>query len=46
MKAKVEEMLALIQKNKGLTVQIFSAEESGYLSRALQGENVGTLLME
>ena len=46
MKAKVEEMLALIQKNKGLTVQIFSAEESGQLSNALKGENVGTLLKE
>ena len=46
MKAKVEEMLALIQKNKGLTVQIFSAEESGQLTRALEGENVGTLLRE
>jgi isopentenyl phosphate kinase len=44
MKAKVEEMFALIQKNKGLTVQIFSADESGLLNRALQGENVGTLL--
>jgi len=46
MKAKVEEMLALIQKNKNLTVQIFSAEENGHLSRALNGENVGTLLKE
>jgi isopentenyl phosphate kinase len=46
MKAKVEEMFELIQKNKGLTVQIFSAEESGYLTRALKGENVGTLLSE
>ena len=46
MKAKVEEMLELIKKNKGLTVQIFSAEESGYLTRALNGENVGTLLRE
>lgn len=44
MKAKVEEMLALIQQTKGLTAQIFSAEEAGNLSRALQGENVGTLL--
>ena len=44
MKAKVEEMLELIKKNKGLTVQIFSAEENGYLTRALNGENVGTLL--
>jgi isopentenyl phosphate kinase len=45
MKAKVEEMHVLIQKTKGLTVQIFSAEEKGFLTRALQGENVGTLLM-
>jgi len=45
MKAKVEEMLALIQTNKGLTAQIFSAEEQGFLSRALRGENVGTLLL-
>ena len=44
MKAKVEEMFGLIQKNKGLTVQIFSAEESRFLTRALQGENVGTIL--
>jgi isopentenyl phosphate kinase len=46
MKAKVEEMFGLLQKNKGLTVQIFSAEENGHLTRALQGENVGTLLRE
>jgi isopentenyl phosphate kinase len=46
MKAKVEEMLELVKKNKGLTVQIFSAEESGFLTRALSGENVGTLLKE
>jgi isopentenyl phosphate kinase len=46
MKTKVEEMFELIQKNKGLTVQIFSAEESGYLTRALKGKNVGTLLSE
>lgn len=44
MKAKVEEMLALIQKNRSLTVQIFSAEKPGSLSRALSGENMGTLL--
>lgn len=44
MKAKVEEMLSLIQKEKKLTAQIFSAEEHGFLTRALQGENVGTLL--
>ncbi|MBI5944123.1 MAG: isopentenyl phosphate kinase family protein [Chloroflexi bacterium] len=46
MKAKVEEMLDLVKKNKGLTVQIFSAEENGFLTRALNGENVGTLLTE
>jgi len=46
MKAKVDEMLGLIGRNKGLTVQIFSAEESGSLTRALDGENVGTLLSE
>jgi len=44
MKAKVEEMLSLISKKDGLTTQIFSAEEPGFLTRALQGENVGTLL--
>lgn len=44
MKAKVEEMLSLIHTNTKLTAQIFSAEEEGFLSRALQGENVGTLL--
>jgi isopentenyl phosphate kinase len=44
MRAKVEEMLELIKKNNGLTAQIFSAEEDGYLTRALRGENVGTLL--
>ncbi|GJQ36097.1 MAG: isopentenyl phosphate kinase family protein [Anaerolineales bacterium] len=44
MKAKVEEMFALIQKHKGLTAQIFAAEEPGQLTRALRGENVGTLL--
>jgi len=46
MKAKVEEMFELIKKNKGLTVQIFSAEENGTLIRALKGENIGTLLSE
>lgn len=44
MKAKVEEMLALIQRTNNLTAQIFSAEEHGFLERALRGENVGTLL--
>lgn len=46
MKAKVEEMLALVRSHPGLTVQIFSAEQSGLLTRALNGKNVGTLLTE
>lgn len=44
MKAKVEEMLSLIRTHDGLTAQIFTAEEPGMLTRALRGENVGTLL--
>ncbi|MCZ2128542.1 MAG: isopentenyl phosphate kinase family protein [Anaerolineales bacterium] len=44
MKSKVEEMLALVQANEGLSAQIFSAEERGALTRALRGENMGTLL--
>ncbi len=44
MKAKVEEMLSLIRTHDGLTAQIFAAEEPGMLTRALRGENVGTLL--
>jgi isopentenyl phosphate kinase len=44
MAAKVEQMLALIHEVPGLTAQIFSAEESGNLARALAGERVGTLI--
>lgn len=44
MKAKVEEMLSLIRTHDGLSAQIFAAEESGMLTAALRGENVGTLL--
>ena len=44
MKAKVEETLSLIKLHPRLTAQIFAAEQSGFLTRALQGENVGTLL--
>jgi isopentenyl phosphate kinase len=44
MKAKVEQMLGLLQEVPGLTTQIFSAEEGGNLARALAGERVGTLL--
>lgn len=45
MRAKVENMLALIQDHPELTAQIFSAELKGNLTRALGGENVGTLLI-
>ena len=44
MAAKVEQMLELVRELPGLTAQIFSAEEEGYLSRALAGERVGTLI--
>lgn len=44
MASKVEEMLSLVQKINGLTAQIFSAEDAGNLSRALEGEVVGTLI--
>ena len=44
MQAKVQQMLALVQDHKDLTVQIFSGEQNGFLTRALNGENVGTLL--
>lgn len=44
MKAKVDEMLALVQTIEGLSAQIFAAEEEGQLTRALQGENIGTLI--
>jgi isopentenyl phosphate kinase len=44
MKAKVQEMLALVKASEGLTVQIFSGEQQGVLTRALLGENMGTLL--
>jgi isopentenyl phosphate kinase len=44
MAAKVEQMLELVRAVPGLTAEIFSAEEGGNLSRALAGEQVGTLL--
>jgi isopentenyl phosphate kinase len=37
MKAKVDQMLRLVQDVSGLTVQIFSGEETGNLKRALAG---------
>jgi isopentenyl phosphate kinase len=44
MAAKVGQMFELIRAVPGLTAQIFSAEESGNLGRALAGERVGTEL--
>ncbi|GAB4465943.1 MAG: isopentenyl phosphate kinase [Anaerolineales bacterium] len=44
MESKVRQMLELVQKVPGLTVQIFSGAETGNLGRALNGETVGTLI--
>lgn len=44
MAAKVGQMFDLIREVPGLAVQVFSAEESGNLGRALAGERVGTEL--
>ena len=44
MESKVRQMLALAREIPGLTVRIFSGEQPGNLERALQGENVGTLI--
>jgi len=44
MKAKVEEMLALVGRMPGLRVQILSGEEAGNVRRALAGAPLGTVL--
>jgi isopentenyl phosphate kinase len=44
MKAKVAEMMPLVERIPGLEVLIFSGEASGTLAEALEGENPGTLL--
>jgi isopentenyl phosphate kinase len=44
MKAKVTEMLKLVEQSADLEVLIFSGEEAGNVRRALQGENPGTRL--
>jgi len=44
MAAKVEQMLRLVREVPGLSAQIFSGEEGLNLARALNGENVGTLI--
>jgi isopentenyl phosphate kinase len=44
MRSKVEEMLALVRRVPGVSVRIFSGEESGNVERALLGEQIGTLI--
>jgi isopentenyl phosphate kinase len=44
MKAKVQEMLALVDRMPGLTVQILSGEQAGNVERALTGAKLGTVL--
>ena len=44
MQSKVQQMLDLAEKIPGLQAQIFSGEIPGNLSRALQGENLGTIV--
>jgi isopentenyl phosphate kinase len=44
MKSKVRQMLDLVQGVPGLTVQIFSGEEAGNVSRTLSGEVLGSLI--
>ena len=44
MRSKVEEMLVLVRQIAGVSVQIFSGEEAGNVERALEGEQLGTLI--
>lgn len=44
MRAKVEEMLALVQEIPGLSGQIFSGERPGNLQAALRREPIGTVI--
>jgi isopentenyl phosphate kinase len=44
MESKVRQMLELVQKSPGLSVQVFSGAGPGNLLRALGGERVGTLI--
>ena len=44
MKSKVEEMLSLVEQIPNLNVQIFSGEEAGNVTRALNGALLGTLI--
>lgn len=44
MESKVQQMLDLVVEIPGLTAQIFSGEADGYITRALSGENIGTMI--
>ncbi|HJW89908.1 MAG TPA: isopentenyl phosphate kinase [Anaerolineales bacterium] len=44
MASKVQEMLALVQKNPGMEVFIFSGETPGLVLEALSGAQVGTVI--
>jgi isopentenyl phosphate kinase len=44
MASKVRQMLELVQKQPGLSVQIFSGEEPGNVERALAGEVMGSFI--
>jgi isopentenyl phosphate kinase len=45
MASKVQEMLALVRRNPGLEVSIFSGEAPGLVQQALAGERVGTRIL-
>ncbi len=44
MRSKVEDMLELVRQNPGMSAQIFSGEESGNVERALERQQLGTLI--
>lgn len=44
MESKVELMLGLVQSMPGMTARIFSGEKSGQITKAIQGDIVGTLI--
>jgi isopentenyl phosphate kinase len=44
MESKVEQMIELVQIMPGTVVQIFSGEKSGQITKAIEGETIGTLV--
>lgn len=44
MESKVEQMVELVQIMPGTVVQIFSGEKSGQITKAIEGETIGTLI--